>query len=129
MRRSVVLAAALALVGGLFTSSAHARPGYRTEATKAYPDLAKKHGMKGKLTCVLCHPSSEKSKKKRNNYGVAFGKALMSEDVGGKKNEKDAAKIKKALMAAAKAKSHVEGKTFGDLIKEVEMPGKNEAAN
>ena len=55
-------------------SEAMARPKYANVATATYPDLAKKHGTEGKLTCALCHP--EKDKKVRNNYGAAFGGKL-----------------------------------------------------
>jgi hypothetical protein len=85
-----------------------------------YPELAKKHGTDGKLTCAVCHP--DKDKKIRNNYGAAFGKALT------KKNETDEAKIKEALTKSEGEKSATDGKTFGDLIKAVELPGTAEAA-
>lgn len=80
-----------------------------------------------KATCANCHVKADNAKKKkRNNYGVAVKKALLSKDVGGKVNDKDAAKIKKALEAAAKEKSHVDGKTFGELIADGQAPGKDE---
>lgn len=112
-----VVAAALFVVTG---SDAMARPKYAAVATTTYPDLAKKHGTDGKLTCALCHP--EKDKKIRNNYGAAVGGKL------GKKNEMDEAKIKEALTKAEGEKSATEGKTFGDLIKAGELPGTSEPA-
>ncbi|MCA9066713.1 MAG: hypothetical protein KDA96_26780 [Planctomycetaceae bacterium] len=114
--------AALVLAAFVVSSEqASARPKFAAAATELYPDLAKKHGMNGKLTCAMCHP--EKDKKKRNNYGAAVGKHLT------KKNEGDADKIKEALTKAEGEKSATEGKTFGDLIKAGELPGTNDAAN
>ena len=55
-------------------------------------------------------------KKEKNNYGAAFGKAL------GAKNEKDGEKIKAALIKAEGEKSAVDGKTFGDLLKDGKLP-------
>lgn len=101
-------------------SDASARPKYKGLVDTTYPDLAKKHGTDGKLTCAVCHP--DKDKKIRNNYGAAVGKSLS------KKNETDEAKIKEALTKAEGEKSATEGKTFGDLIKAGELPGTNEAA-
>ena len=111
------VAAAMFVMTG---SEALARPKYLNVANGLYPDLAKKHGTDGKLTCALCHP--EKDKKIRNNYGAAVGGKLE------KKNETDEAKIKDALTKAEAEKSATEGKTFGDLIKEGELPGTSDAA-
>ncbi len=112
-----VLAASLFVVTG---GEATARPKYKDLLNSTYPELAKKHGTEGKLTCAVCHP--DKDKKKRNNYGVAVAGKLP------KKNETDEAKIKEALTQAEGEKSKTEGKTFGDLIKAVELPGTNEVA-
>lgn len=101
-------------------SPATARPQYQKAMSAEYPDLTKKHGKDGKLSCAVCHPT--KKKKERNNYGTAFGKGLE------KKNEKDEAKLKKALENAAKEKSATEGKTFGDLIEAGELPGTDDVA-
>jgi len=64
--------------------------------------------------CAICHG---KSKKDRNDYGDALGKILGAE------NEKDKAKVEAALKKAEEQKSSVEGKTFGDLLKEGKLPG------
>jgi len=111
------VAAAMFVMTG---SEALARPKYLNVANATYPDLVKKHGTDGKLTCALCHP--EKDKKIRNNFAAAFGGKLE------KKNEADEAKIKEALTKAEGEKSATEGKTFGDLIMAGELPGTNEAA-
>ncbi|MGB4739433.1 MAG: hypothetical protein WBH50_14645 [Fuerstiella sp.] len=63
-----------------------------------------------------------KDKKKRNDYGVALTKTL------GEKNVKDADKIKEALTKA-EAEKNADGKTYGELIKAGELPGKAEEAN
>ncbi len=120
MRRMLVLgvvAGLAALISGVVDSEkAEARPQFKKAIAAQYPDNAavKKKG------CGACHPV--KSKKVKNNYGVAFGKGLT------KKNEKGADAIKKALVAAEAGKSATEGKTFGDLLKAGELPGTDEAA-
>lgn len=118
----VTVGACLVAVVSL-SSSAFARPKYCGAITECYPELAKKHGKDGKLTCAVCHPSTEKSKKARNNYGAALGKHLE------KKNETDVDKIKAALKKTEDDKSKTEGKTFGDLIKAGDLPGTDEKAD
>jgi len=112
-----VLAASMFVVTG---GQAVARPKYKDAINDKYPDLAKKHGTDGKLTCAVCHP--DKDKKKRNNYGVALAGKLE------KKNETDMDKIKEALTKTEGEKSKTEGKTFGDLITAGELPGTNDVA-
>jgi hypothetical protein len=111
------LAASMFVVTG---GEALARPKYLKVLNETYPDLVKKHGTDGKLTCAVCHP--EKDKKKRNNYGAALAGNV-------KKNESDEGKIKEALTKTESEKSKTEGKTFGDLIKAGELPGTNEVAD
>jgi len=118
--RVVVAGAALFSLLLLSGGDASARPQYKKPFEAAYPDLVKKHGTNGKLSCAVCHPV--KDKKKRNDYGVALTKAL------GKKSEKDAAKIKAALKKVESEKN-ADGKTYGELIKAGELPGKKDAAN
>ncbi len=130
MRKTVqilfTMSLGLMVIGLLDTSEAHARKQYRDAMNKVYPDLAKKHGTgkegKKSLSCKVCHPG--KTKKKRNDYGVALGKAI------GKKNEKDEDKLKKAFEKIAKEKSSKDKeKTFGELIKAEKLPGSEKAAN
>ena len=117
----IVVAGAVAVAMFVTTGSeALARPKYANVMNTTYPDLAKKKGTDGKLTCAVCHPKTDK--KVRNNYGAAVGGKLE------KKNETDEAKIKEALTKAEGEKSATEGKTFGDLIKEGELPGTADAA-
>ncbi len=116
-----VLAASMFVVTG---NQAVARPKYKDAINDKYPDLAKKHGTDGKLTCAVCHPVTDK--KKRNNYGSALAGKLE------KKNETDMDKIKEALTKTEgeKSKTEVEGKTqtFGDLITAGELPGTTDVA-
>lgn len=124
VKNAVRVSCAVLLVAGLAVSTgsnAVARPKYKDAISALYPELAKKHGTNGKLSCAVCHPG--KSKKDRNNYGVAFGGKLE------KSNETDAAKITAALEAAAKLDSATKDKTFGDLIEALELPGTDEKAN
>ncbi|MCP4787856.1 MAG: hypothetical protein GY903_02240 [Fuerstiella sp.] len=113
--RFVTAGACLFAIVALTGDSASARPKYNSVMSKLYPELTKKHGKKDKLSCAVCHPS--KSKKKKNNYGVAMGKNV------GKKNQSDLEIIKESIVKAEKEKSATEDKTFGDLIKAGELPG------
>ncbi len=112
----VVAASMFVVISG----EAVARPKYKDAINDKYPELAKKHGTEGKLTCAVCHP--EKDKKKRNNYGGALAGKLE------KKNETDMDKIKEALTKAEGEMSKTEGKTFGDLITAGELPGTDDVA-
>ena len=103
----------------LSSGQAEARPKFVGVFKKAYPELAENKEIK--VNCAVCH--SNKKKKHRNNYGVALAKVL------GKENEKDKEKIAAALKKIEAEKSHVEGKTFGDLIKDGKLPGEDKAAN
>ena len=103
---------------------AEARPQYADAMKVLYPDFAKKHpDSTGKrVTCSVCHvkEGAKSNKKKRNNYGAAFGKQLS------KANEKDMDKIKAALKKIEPMDSATKGKTFLDLIKAGEKPGTND---
>ena len=68
-----------------------------------------------KTKCNVCHEPTQKSKKFRNAYGAELAK-IMTE------NEKDEAKVVEALDTVAKEKSCVDGKTYGDVIKEGKLP-------
>lgn len=106
-----------ALAGLVLASMGHeasARPPYLKEFIGAYPKV-KAEAESSK--CLVCHFGE--SKKNRNDYGKAMGEAL------GGPNIKEAEKIVEAIKAAEKGKSSVEGKTFGDLLEEGKLPGKN----
>lgn len=106
----------------LSSGTAEARPAFVGVFKKQYPELAKNKDLK--INCAVCHNTKENKKKKhRNNYGVALKKAL------GKKNEKDKKKVAEALKKIESGKSHVEGKTYGDLMKEGMLPGEDKAAD
>ena len=114
MRKIWTWVACCALVAvAAFGPEAQARPEYMKGFNTAYPALAKEVEP---VKCGVCHGSE---KKIRNDYGKAVGEAL------GEAKVKDDAKIKEALMKAEKGKSSTEGKTFGDLIKDGKLPGKN----
>src|SRR5262249_24129401 len=115
---TIVVLTIVALLGA--SHSAQARPNYNKTFWEEYDkELGK---FKETTSCKACHYGSEK--KNRNDYGKAVGEALVSKDVGGKKQETDLDKVKAALDKAAKEKSSTEGKTFGDLFKEGKLPGK-----
>jgi hypothetical protein len=62
----------------------------------------------------VCH--AESSKRVRNNYGDAVKETLVQ------RNLDDREKVEAGLRAAEDKPSAIEGKTFGDLIKEGKLP-------
>lgn len=110
MRKLIAVAVAGLVLASAFAGGANARPAYKTEFEAKYPKVKENN----KITCGVCHP--EKDKKVRNDYGTALGKVVA-------KNEKDKGKIGEALGKIESEKSSVEGKTFGDLLKEGKLPG------
>jgi len=116
--RTLCAGALLFAVIVLSAESAEARPKFPSILKKAYPEYKDALEAKGeKINCTLCHAKNDDNKKKkfRNNYGWALKKALDH-----KENEKNADKVTEALKKIEGEKSHIEGKTFGDLIKEGE---------
>lgn len=117
MRKSWTWVACMAVVGAALVSGsqdAQARPGYLKAFNGAYPAL--KDAAEG-AKCGICHFGEKKSN--RNDYGKAVGEALGAKDV------KDEKALAEALKKAEAHKSSTEGKTFGDLIKDGKLPGKN----
>ena len=115
MRKVVTAVLGLMVVSAVLFSSvekAEARAQYKKGFETKYPDLVKKN----KITCGLCHG---KKKSMRNNYGKALEKSFKDLP---EKGEKDKKKIEAALEAASKEKSAIDGKTFGDLIKDGKLP-------
>lgn len=90
----------------------HARPQFVNPMKEEYPALADQISQQ---KCGVCHFGSKKAN--RNDYGKAMAEAL------GEKNLKDVEKIKASLKKIETEKSSVEGKTFGDLIKDGKLPG------
>lgn len=120
--RTVTAGALLLAFLVLSSGVAEARPAFVGVFKKQYPELAKNKDLK--INCAVCHNTEDNKKKKhRNNYGVALKKAL------GKENEKDKKKVADALKKIEAEKSHVEGKKFGDLIKDGKLPGEDKAAD
>ena len=105
-------------------SSADARPPYAQKMFSTYEAFGKKHGDpdKKRVTCAVCHVKNgaRTNTKQRNNYGAAVAKGL--------KKKNDTANIVAAIKAAASMKSATAGKTFGDLIGDLELPGTNDPA-
>ena len=113
------VAAVCGLALGVFSlvatpDRADARPQYRKAFATKYKELKE---LESEKKCGVCHPSGD-NKKINNDYGEALKKHL-----GNNKNVKDEKKLDEALTAIEKEKSKVEGKTFGDLIKEGKLPG------
>lgn len=65
-------------------------------------------------SCGICHPG--KSKKERNEYGMALSKLVTKMD------KEDLKKIAESIKAIESEKNAA-GKTFGELIKAGTLPG------
>ena len=105
-----VLTVVVLFVGVFLTRQAQARPNYCKTFIAQYENVKEAKEAK----CAICHPGKEK--KERNAYGVALSKCLGAEKI------KDEAKIKESLKKVEGEKSAVEGKTFGDLLKDGKLP-------
>lgn len=108
------IAAALMLgLCGLQPDRAEARVQYN----KAFKAMYGEHfGDDVTLKCNVCHGNGGKNKKVNNEYSTEI-KTVLEE-----KNVKDDAKIKAAFEKVAEMKSDVEGKTYGDLLREGILP-------
>jgi len=115
-------------------------PKYIEEEYAASPAHAKYLAMyktlEGEHKCDSCHkPGVDKKTKGHalNDYGQAVAKNFKHRDFNkadklGKDNPEEAAKAKKLLAEAlekADAEKNADGKTFGDLIRAGQLPGKN----
>lgn len=114
----------VAVISVFSMASATARPPYAQKMYSTYEAFGKKHGDEDKkrVSCSVCHVKngSRTNTKLRNNYGATVAKGL--------KKKNDTANIVDALKKAASGKSATAGKTFGDLIAELKLPGTNEPA-
>ncbi|MHC2070705.1 hypothetical protein ACYFX5_24805 [Bremerella sp. T1] len=88
-----------------------------TDSEKALAEVVKE------AKCNLCHGG--KSKKIRNEYGVALGKLLDKSDYSTKRRKEEPEKVQEELFAAldkvAEEKSK-SGDTFGEKIKAGKLP-------
>ena len=104
--------------------SAMARPDYKKawEAKYAVDDDACGAPILAELKCNVCHYG--KTKKNRNDYGVALSKICNKETYTELKSDKEKliGEVKKALVKIEAEKS-VAGETFGKLIKAGKAPG------
>ena len=112
VRYLVLPAIAGAVWLSLPTPNAEARPQYFDQFKKSYAPLAEAAASK---KCSVCHGMGKKTE--RNKYGQAIAGVL-----GEEKNVKDDAAVEKTLRAAEAKASGIEGKTFGELIKEGKLP-------
>ncbi len=115
MRKFMVSLCCLTFVMACALQTADARPKYYKYFKEAYPDVKDLSTTK----CFICH--TDKKKKKTNDYGMAM-KVSLGEKA---KNVKDVDAIKKALKDTEAKRSKVEGKTYGDLLKENKLPGED----
>lgn len=107
MKKLVLTMVVGAMALCLSVDSAQARKPYLDEFLALYPNVSAAKDAK----CAVCHAPD--SKKVRNDYGKAVGKAL------GMPNVKDAAAIKAALETAAK-----DNPDFDKALKAGELPVK-----
>jgi hypothetical protein len=119
--KKLMLALAVVAAVGLFlgnTAELSARPQYKMAWDKTYmvEGSAMAKALDGKSTCNVCHVGA-KSKKNRNDYGMALAKTL------GEPNVKDAEAIAAAFKKVGESKSKGEDSpTFGKLIEEGKLP-------
>ena len=121
---SIVAAALVAI--SMNPVTVHARPQVNTQFKERYvngdsdtPEAKKLAEAVKVVKCNVCHVGTKKAD--RNRYGQELAKLL-------KKNEKDKAKIVEALEKAEALKIDADdpkSKTYGDLLKAGELPGKN----
>lgn len=116
MRHVFTLFIAIATVSAFslaHTSNAAARPPYNKAFKEKYLTEGSKmaEALGDQSSCNICHVGM--TKKKRNDYGSAFGKLVKKEGIDG------------ALTKVAKQPSSAKDKsspTFGDLIEEGKLP-------
>ena len=126
MKRGLLLAF-VALLAVNLAGSAVAVPLFSKHFTKMYVDEAKNKDFAAKVKaekCNVCHYG--KSKKNRNDYGVALSKLLKKNDYKTSRVKAEPKKVEEELNAAFKKVAEVKnkaGKTFGELIKAGTLPG------
>jgi hypothetical protein len=130
----VVVASTMA---GWGVSQIQAYPQFKKEFDNLYvkenPVTPEEKSLKEAATaakCAICHTNPEKDKKVRNTYGKAIEELVPKglDKEGKEKLKKDATQIKDLLEKAAKEhseKGDPNSPTFGDLIKEGKLPGKD----
>ena len=115
MKRTTIwtCAALLLLLLSPVGRPAHGRPKYaKTFLTTYEKEFA---GNPESTKCVVCHLPGDK-KSLRNNYGDAVAESLRM------RNVEDQEVVKQALRETEPKPSAIEGKTFGDLIREGRLP-------
>ena len=140
MNRVLVVVVGLGVLGVASSASAlPALPKYVAEAyegkTEYQPFVQKYDALKSK--CDLCHkPKADKKAKGHglNDFGHAMHEHLNDDEF--KKLDKSGSKIpedhKKALdlvieaLKQSEADKNADGKSFGEIIKSGELPGKND---
>ncbi|WP_157606170.1 hypothetical protein [Schlesneria paludicola] len=99
----------------LIVPNTEARPKFRKIFQTTYETqfAGKDFGIE---SCTICHDKVNNNLRPRNNYGDTLAELLP------KKNTTDEATIQSALKDAEEKPSAIEGKTFGDLIREGRLP-------
>ena len=120
--KKVCVCLVLALIGlGFSFQSASALPPFNKEWVAKYNTPEKAAYTEAK--CNVCHAGE--SKKMKNDYGKAVGKFLTKAKYNEIKEDEAAAKKYIAEgLAKAEAEKSGSGKTYGDLLKSGELPGK-----
>ena len=121
MKRAVVLTVCALLLLSLGVNASFGRPDYRKQIEATYK-TSKIAGAIKEANCNVCHYG--KTKKNRNDYGIALSKLLSEENY--KKMKKDPEELNKQIVDALKAvnkEKSVTGKTFGEMIDAGQLPG------
>jgi hypothetical protein len=108
-------------VVGLVAQSVFARPDYKKAFDAKYEDAPVAEVAK-ELKCNVCHYG--KTKKNRNDYGMALIKLGLNEDKYKELKSDKEVLTKCVLEILAKAEKEKKGEeTFGDLIQAGKAPG------
>ena len=123
--KNVIIACCVVVILALSTKSVSGYSQFYAAFKKVYVDKNSPEEFKTLIKntkCTICHDSVKKNeagktdKKFRNPYGVALGGLL------GKEDKKDKEKIYKALETISSQKASDADKTYGERIKEYQLP-------
>jgi hypothetical protein len=126
---AIVLVALIAVA--VAPKNADAIPAFKKAFDERVTNVSKNKGLVAKLKetkCNICHYSTpdSKSKKQKNDFGVALAKLIKKADYKTTRIQAEPKKVKAEFDAAFKkvfASKNAKGKTYGDLLEAGELPG------
>ena len=126
---AVLLVAFVAMA--IAPKNADAVPAFKKAFNQRYTNVIKDAKLVTKIKeakCNVCHwaEGDKKSKKQKNDFGVALSKLLKKDNYKSTRIAAEPDKVKAEFDAAFKklmATKNAKGKTFGELLKAGELPG------